>query len=72
MTAPAIDEFVRKAEKFYASRLRALLEPAHENEFVAIAPESSDYFLDKISSQAAQAARRVYANRPTHIMRGAA
>ena len=69
MVAPAIDGFVRKAENFYAARLRALLESAHHDEFVAIEPESGDYFLGKSLSQAAQAARRVYANRPTHIMR---
>lgn len=69
MTDAEVDEFVRKAEEVYATRLRAALEPEHLDEFVAIEPETGDYFLGKTLRQAAEAARRTYPNRLTHVMR---
>ena len=69
MTDPNVDEFVRRAEEIYAARLRAVLEPKHDDEFVAIEPESGDYFLGKTLSEAAQAARKSYPDRLTHAMR---
>jgi hypothetical protein len=69
MTKPNLDEFARRAEAIYAARLRSFLEPAHVNEFVAIEPESGDYFLGKTLGEATQAARRTYPDRWTHAMR---
>jgi len=69
MIGPDIDEFVRKAEEVYAARLRAVLEPEHMDEFVAIEPESGDYFLGRTLSEAAGAARRSHPDRLTHAMR---
>lgn len=69
MTTPEIDEFVRKAEEIYATRLRADLEPEHVDEFVAIEPESGDYFLGKTLSEAMGAAHRSYPDRLAHAMR---
>ena len=69
MTGPDIDEFVRRAEEIYATRFRALLEPEHLDEFVAIEPESGDYFLGKTLSEAMGAARRSYPDRLAHAMR---
>ena len=47
MTGPDRDQFVRRAEEIYTARLRAVLEPEHIDEFVAIEPESGDYFLGR-------------------------
>ncbi len=69
MTDANVDEFVRRAEEVYATRLRAALEPEHADEFVAIEPESGDYFLGRTLSQATEAARKTYPNRLTHVMR---
>ena len=69
MPEPDIDEFVRKAEKVYAAKLRAVLEPQHMDEFVVIEPESGDYFLGKTLSEATRAARKSYPDRLTHAMR---
>lgn len=68
MTQSDVDEFVRKAEAIYASRLRAVLEPAHVDEFVAIEPDSGDYFLGKTLNEATRAARSKYPDRLTHAM----
>ena len=64
-----IEQFVRKAEEIYATRLRAVLEPGHLGEFVAIEPESGDYFLGTTLSEAMGAARRSHPNRLAHAMR---
>lgn len=69
MTDRDVDEFVRKAEEIYANRLRQILEPGHLDEFVAIEPQSGDYFLGKTLSEATKAARKVHPDRLTHAMR---
>lgn len=69
MSDSATDEFVRRAEAVYADRLRPVLEPEHIDEFVAIEPESGDYFLGKTLSEAAAAARKSYPDRLTHVIR---
>ena len=51
------------------NRPRSVLEPEHMDEFVAIEPESGDYFLGKALSEATQAARRSYPDRWTHAIR---
>ena len=69
MTTPDVDEFVRRAEEVYETRLRVGLEPKHMDEFVAIEPESGDYFLGKTLSEAIGSARRLYPDRLAHAMR---
>ena len=69
MAQSEIDNFVRRAEEIYSGQLRALLEPDHLNEFVAIEPESGDYFLGATLSEASRAARQKYPDRLTHVMR---
>ena len=64
-----VDEFVLRAEQLYATRLRAVLEPEHIDEFVAIEPDSGDYFLGKTLREATGAARKTYPRRLTHVMR---
>lgn len=64
-----VDEFVRRAEEIYITRLRAVLEPEHTDEFVAIEPDSGDYFLGNTLNEATQAARAKYPDRLTHAMR---
>ena len=69
MTEPDRDAFVRRAEEFYAVRLRLVLEHEHRDEFVAIEPESGDYFLGRTLRDAVRAARCAYPDRLTHAMR---
>jgi hypothetical protein len=40
-----MDDFIRRAETIYEQRLAGLLKPEHQNEFVAIEPESGSYFF---------------------------
>ncbi len=69
MTKLETQELVRAAEEIYYARLQAILEPEHLHAFVAIEPQSGDYFLGNKLSEASQAARQVYPDRLTHIMR---
>ena len=69
MTTQDLDEFVRRAEEVYESRLRTILEPDHVDQFVAIEPDSGDYFLGQTLSEAMGAARRSHPDRLVHAMR---
>ena len=69
MTEPEVDEFVRRAEELYSTRLRAVLESEHADEFVVIEPDSGEYFLGKTLNEATRAARKSYPDRLTHAMR---
>ena len=64
-----VDEFVRRSEEIYVTRLRSVLEPEHTDEFVAIEPDSGEYFLGKTLNEATRAARAKYPDRLTHAMR---
>jgi hypothetical protein len=69
MTNPEVDRFVRRAEQIYSTRLRNVLEPDHIDEFVAIEPDSGDYFLGKTLSEAIGAARQSHPDRLAHAIR---
>ncbi len=69
MAPQDVDDFVRRAEDVYATRLRCVLEPEHVDEFVAIEPVSGDYFLGRTLSEAMSAARQSHPDRLAHAMR---
>lgn len=62
------DFVVRKAESIYETQLQRILESNHDQEFVAIEPESGDFFLGRTLDEAAKSARETmyYPNRLTH------
>jgi hypothetical protein len=69
VVAGNLDALARNAEKQYAERLRAQLEPKHADEFVAIEPVSGDYFLGNTLSEAIGAARSAHPQRLSHAIR---
>jgi len=54
---PKFSELTELGIKFYRERLKPLLEPEHNGEFVAIEPYSGKYFLNKNHTQAILNAR---------------
>jgi len=52
------DDLAASGQRLYDERLKALLEPEHEGEFVAIEPETECYFLDQPGLGALKAGRR--------------
>lgn len=57
------------ARELYEVGLRKLLEPAHNDEFVAIEPVSGEYFLGRTLSEAIGASRSKYPDRLAHALR---
>ena len=58
-----------RAKRIYAERLQALLEPRHLNRFVAIEPESGEYFLGDTFDEAVKSARAKHPARVSHTIR---
>jgi hypothetical protein len=69
MATDVKSELARRAEAVYAQRLKGKLEAEHRDEFVAIEPESGDYFLGRTLSDAVWEAYRAYPERQTYVMR---
>jgi hypothetical protein len=69
MASPPTIDVAHRAERIYAERLQRLLEPAHLHEFVAIEPDSGDYYLGATLSEAVQAARLSHPDRLAFAMR---
>ena len=69
MISSESSELIRCAEILYEQCLKNALEVSHRDDFIAIEPESGDYFLGKTLSEAAAAARKAYPTRRTHLIR---
>lgn len=60
---------IERAKRLYAEQLQGVLEPQHRDRFVAIEPESGEYFLGDTFAQAVQAARAKHPARLSHTIR---
>ena len=60
---------IERAKRIYADQLQAALEAEHMNRFVAIEPESGEYFLGDTFDEAVKAARTKYPSRLSHNIR---
>ena len=66
MSATELNE---RADRLYQERLRTDLERSHLNSFVAIEPESGDYFLGRTVSEASEAANAAHPDRRCGVLR---
>jgi hypothetical protein len=62
-------EVARRAEQLYEEKLRQELEATHRHSFVAIEPDSQEYFLGVTLSAAIQAARAAHPDRIAFALR---
>ena len=62
-------EVARRAQEIYEQELRSRLELTNRDDFVAIEPESGDFFLGKTLSEAIQAARAAHPDRLPFALR---
>lgn len=62
-------DVARRASEIYEKRLRAQLESKHFHDFVAVEPDSGDFFLGETLSEAIQAAKRAYPDRLSFALR---
>ena len=58
-----------EARAIYESRLKSKLMDKHQDEFVAIEPQSGDFFLGKTLSEVIGASREKYPDRLAHALR---
>ena len=58
-----------RAKRIYDERLRAALEAGHPGRFVAIEPDSGEYFLADTLDAAVRAARTRHPARLSHVVR---
>lgn len=62
-------DVIDRGEAIYRDKLQAALEASHPNKFLAIEPDSGDYFFGDTFSEAIQAARKAYPDRLSYAMR---
>jgi hypothetical protein len=60
MASERSSELATRATAIYEEKLRSRLESTNRDDFVAIEPESGDFFLGKTLSEAIQAARTAH------------
>lgn len=60
---------IDRAKRIYASQLQGELEAQHSNRFVAIEPESGEFFLADTFDEAVKSARMKYPSRLSHTIR---
>ena len=63
------DTLRTRATALYEGSLKAMLEPSHRDEFIAIEPDSGDYYLGPTLTEAVTAARAAHPNRLSFVMR---
>ncbi len=68
---PATDggNLVARGQSTYRERLASVLEPSHDGEFVAVEPDSGQYFLGSTASAALVAARAAMPNNLFYLTR---
>jgi hypothetical protein len=62
-------ELLERAERIYEERLKAQLEQTHLHSFLAIEPDSGDFFLGPTLSEASAKARAAYPDRRWAVLR---
>lgn len=69
MVSKKTEDVVRRATQLYEEKLREKLEKTNINDFVAIEPDSGDYFFGRTLSEAIQASRAAHPDRLAFAMR---
>jgi hypothetical protein len=67
--SPNPESISQRAKRLYEQKLREALEASHPHAFVAIEPESGDYYLGRTLSEAIGAARTAHPDRLCHTLR---
>lgn len=69
MSLAASTAVAERAERIYAERLQARLESLYPHEFVAIEPDSGDFFLGATLSDAVRRAKEEHPSRLSFVIR---
>jgi len=69
MVSAETKSVIERAKQIYVSQLQADLESQHIDRFVAIEPDSGDYFLGDTFDEAVKSARTKYPSRISHTIK---
>lgn len=69
MTSEGSVSIIARSKQLYEQRLRSELEATHKHEFVAIEPDSGDYFVASTFDSVAVLAKSKHPNKLMHILR---
>jgi hypothetical protein len=69
MVSAETKSVIDRAKQIYANQLKTDLECQHMDRFVAIEPESGEYFLGDTFDEAVKSARTKYPSRLSHTIR---
>jgi hypothetical protein len=69
MVSAETKSVIDRARQIYTERLQSELESKHMDRFVAIEPESGEYFLGDSFDEAVKSARTKYPSRLSHTIR---
>jgi hypothetical protein len=69
MSSEKTADVARRANRLYEETLRAKLEQTNRHDFVAIEPDSGEYFFGETLSEAIQASRAAHPDRLAFAMR---
>ncbi len=69
MVSAETKSVIDRAKNIYADKLKDELESNHMDRFVAIEPESGDFFLGDTFDEAVKAARAKHPSRLSHTIR---
>lgn len=69
MISAETKSIIERAKRIYANHLQAELESQHMDRFVAIEPESGEYFLGDTFDEAVRSARTKHPCRLSHTIR---
>jgi hypothetical protein len=69
MVSAETKSVIDRAKQIYVDHLQSALESQHVGRFVAIEPDSGDYFLADTFDDAVRSARIKYPSRLTHTIR---
>jgi len=59
----------RKGKELYETKLKKLLESEHKGEYIAIEPESGDYYLGRTMSEAYEKAAAAHPDKKFYLAR---
>ncbi len=69
MVSEETKSVISRAKEIYEGRLRRSLEASHIDQFIAIEPDSGDYFIGETFDEAVKSARSKYPSKLSHTIR---
>ena len=69
MVSAETKSVIARAKEIYEQRLKSSLESSHRDQYVAIEPDSGDYFIGETFDEAVKLARSTHTSKLSHTIR---